>query len=108
MRILYTTQAAISLPEGEPVAVRNPIYFRGPESGVKEVAVMGGFPEIVAAYEALDVPVHVVPEGERQEAGLEPAQMGLPALRKYLKGLGIDFDPKATKDELLALALVSE
>lgn len=107
MRILYTTQAAISLPEGEPVAVRNPIYFRGPESGVKEVAVMGEFPEIVAAYEALDVPVHVVPEGERQEEGVEPAQMGLPALRKYLKGLRIDFDPKATKDELLALALVS-
>ena len=108
MRILYTTQAAISLPEGEPVAVRNPIYFRGPESGVKEVAVMGGFPEIVAAYEALDVPVHVVPEGERQEAGLEPAQMGLPALRKYLKGLGIDFDPKATKDEMLALVPAAE
>jgi len=108
MRILYTTQAAIFLPEGEPVAVRNPIYFRGPESGVKEVAVMGEYPEIVAAYEALEVPVHVVPEGERQDAGVEPAQMGLPALRKYLKGLGIDFDPKASKDELLALVSGAE
>lgn len=108
MRILYTTQAALALPEGEPVAVRNPIYFRSPESGVKEVAVMGDFPEIVAAYEALDVPVHVVPEGERREAGLEPAQMGLPALRKHLKGLGIDFDPKASKDELLALLSAAE
>ena len=68
MRILYTTQAAFALLEGEPVAVRNPIYFRSPESGVKEVAVMGDFPEIVAAYEALDVPVHVVPEGERPHA----------------------------------------
>lgn len=103
MKILYTTQAAIPVPEGASVAVRNPIYFRGPESGAEEVAVMGDFPEIVAAYEALDVPVHVVPDGERQEVGVEPAQMGLPALRKHLKGLGIDFDPKATKDELLAL-----
>lgn len=108
MKILYTTQAALVLPEGAPVAVRNPIYFRGPESGAEEVAVMGEFPEIVAAYEALEVPVHVVPEGERQDAGVEPAQMGLPALRKYLKGLGIDFDPKASKDELLALVSGAE
>lgn len=108
MRILYTTQAAIALPEGEPVAVRNPIYFRSPESGVKEVAVLGDFPEIVAAYEVLDVPVHVAADGDRQESGLEPAQMGLPALRKHLKGLGIDFDPKAAKDELLALVPAAE
>lgn len=108
MKILYTTQAALAMPEGAAVAVRNPIYFRGPESGAEEVAVMGNFPEIVAAYEALDVPVHVVPEGERQEAGVEAAQMGLPALRKHLKGLGIDFDPKATKDELLALVPAAE
>ena len=108
MKILYTTHAAIALPEGAPVAVRNPIYFRGAESGAEEVAVMGGFPEIIAAYEALDVPVHVVPDSERQEAGVEPAQMGLPALRKHLKGLGIDFDPKATKDELLAMLPAAE
>lgn len=103
MKILYTSKAALAMPEGAPVAVRNPIYFRGPESGAEEVAVMGEFPEIVAAYEALDVPVHVVLEGERQEEGVEPAQMGLPALRKHLKGLGIDFEPKAAKDALLAL-----
>ncbi|WP_341667353.1 Ish1 domain-containing protein [Alcaligenes sp. SDU_A2] len=108
MKILYTTQATIPVPEGAFVAVRNPIYFRGPENGAEEVAIMGHFPEIVAAYKALDVPVHVVPDGERDEVDVDPAQMGLPALRKYLKGLGIDFDPKATKDELLALALVSE
>ncbi|TGV06468.1 hypothetical protein E4695_13005 [Alcaligenaceae bacterium 429] len=100
MKILYTTKHQ-DIPAG--LSVRNPQYFEKPEQGVKAVYVDGDYPNIVQAYQGLGVDVEVVTIGDAEQAPVDPTDMGLPALRKHLKALGIEFDPKATKDELLAL-----
>lgn len=98
MKILYTTKHQ-DIPAG--LSVRNPQYFEKPEQGVKAVYIDGDYPHIAQAYQELDV--EVVTIGDAEQDAVDPADMGLPALRKHLKALGIEFDPKATKDELLAL-----
>lgn len=100
MKILYTTKYQ-DIPAG--LSVRNPHYFEKPEQGVKAVYIDGDYPHIVQAYQVLDADVEVVTIGDAEPGTVDPADMGLPALRKHLKALGVEFDPKATKDALLAL-----
>lgn len=57
----------------------NPRYFRKDElrKGVTHVTVMGDYPEIVEAYEALGVSVTVLPKGAKAawKDGLAPVQV---------------------------------
>ncbi len=56
MKLIYSNDPS-DVTEG--AQNRNPDYFDGPEKGVEEVGVVGDYPKIVAAYEALEVPVVV-------------------------------------------------
>ncbi|BBH12905.1 hypothetical protein [Chromobacterium haemolyticum] len=54
MKLIYTSRTEGFESDG---LYRNPSYFQGPEKGVSSVLVEGEWPEIVDAYEALDIPV---------------------------------------------------
>jgi len=56
MKLIYSNDPADLIDGAQN---RNPDYFDGPEKGVEEVGVVGDYPKIVAAYEALEVPVVV-------------------------------------------------
>lgn len=108
MKLLYTKQNR-DIPEG--VSARNPSYFDRPEAGVIEVYIDGDYPDIVKAYEALQINVTVIEKKPGAEqavavdhgAGADLEQMSVADLRKHLEGLGIELKAKATKAELLQL-----
>ncbi|WP_085637914.1 MULTISPECIES: hypothetical protein [unclassified Pseudomonas] len=57
MKLIYSTQNSDFDPEKR---YRNPVHFDRPEAGVKQVVVMGDWPKVVSAYEAVGVDVSVV------------------------------------------------
>jgi len=57
MELVYSTQNSDFDPEKR---YRNPAHFDRPESGVTHAVVIGDWPKVVAAYEALDVEVSVL------------------------------------------------
>ncbi|WP_374419429.1 hypothetical protein [Chromobacterium sp.] len=57
MNLIYTSRTEGFDADG---VYRHPRYFQGPEKGVASVLVEGDWPEIVAAYQALEVPVEVL------------------------------------------------
>lgn len=124
MRLLYTKRRA-NFPEG--FAVRNPHYFVKPETGVRLVAVEGSYPEIAEAYqklgvsveafgdqlEAVEVPESTISEQNKADAETvavgqadikDPYDMTVDELQAYLNELGVEFDSKAKKADLLKLA----
>ncbi|AQS50547.1 hypothetical protein PAEH1_01465 [Paenalcaligenes hominis] len=125
MRLLYTMRC-VDFPSG--FAVRHPRYFVKPEAGVEHVSIEGDFPVIAEAYEALGVPVETiggnaaeaiaVPELAISDADKAEAEtvvldqpvvkelddMTVDELQAYLTELGVEFDPKAKKADLLKLA----
>lgn len=101
MELIYTNQLDGFDPNKR---YRNADLFRGVESGVTAVIVVGEHPEIVAAYEALGVGAVVVDLYEDQgKQETDPAKMGVADLREWLTAQGIEFDPKAPKAEILKL-----
>lgn len=56
MKVIYTTQMA-GLREG--FAYRNPRYFSAIVPDVQQVAVVGNWPDVVAAYEKAGIPVEI-------------------------------------------------
>lgn len=124
MRLLYTKRRA-NFPEG--FAVRNPHYFVRPEADVSLVVIEGGYPVIAEAYQKLGVPVEAfgdqaeaveVPGSaikEQDKVDAETVVMGqvkvkelddmtVDELQAYLTDLGVEFDAKAKKADLLKLA----
>ncbi|PNA03529.1 MULTISPECIES: hypothetical protein [unclassified Pseudomonas] len=57
MELVYSTQNSDFDPEKR---YRNPAHFDRPESGVTHAVVIGDWPKVVAAYEALGVEVSVL------------------------------------------------
>lgn len=54
-------------------AVRNPVYFRGIESGFAHVVIDGDWPEVVAAYKAAGIDAEVLkPETPKQSKSTKP------------------------------------
>lgn len=54
MKLIYSTQRS-DFKEG--CSYRNPQYFERVENGVKSVEVVGDWPNVVAAYEAIGIEV---------------------------------------------------
>ncbi|MEZ2742668.1 HeH/LEM domain-containing protein [Paenalcaligenes hominis] len=98
MRLLYTKRRA-NFPEG--FAVRNPHYFVKAEGGANLVAIEGSYPEIAEAYQKLGVSVEAF--GDRADVKALD-DMTVDELQAYLNELGVDFDAKAKKADLLKLA----
>lgn len=68
MNLIYTCRSEGFEPGGH---YRNPRYFQGPEKGVASVLVEGDWPEVVEAYQALEIPVEVLQEEEPGQAAQE-------------------------------------
>lgn len=95
MNLIYTCRTEGFEPDG---LYRNPRFFQGPEKGVSSVSVEGEWPEIVEAYEALDIPVEELPEAaaqhsdrdgqvnERPATGLQAAPELMPPAAKPQRG----------------------
>ena len=124
MRLLYTKRRT-GFPEG--FAVRNPHYFVRPEADVSLVVIEGDYPMIAEAYQKLGVPVEAFGDqaeavevsgasiSEQDKADAETAavdqadgkaldDMTVDELQSYLNELGVEFDAKAKKADLLKLA----
>lgn len=124
MRLLYTKRRA-NFPEG--FAVRNPHYFVKAEAGANLVVIEGSYPEIAEAYqklgvsveafgdqlEAVEVPESTISEQDKADAETvaggqvdtkDPDDMTVDELQAYLNELGVEFDSKAKKADLLKLA----
>ncbi|MFJ2456773.1 HeH/LEM domain-containing protein [Pseudomonas protegens] len=101
MELIYTNQLDGFDPNKR---YRSADLFRGIENGVTAVIVVGEYPGIVAAYESLGVDVVVVDLDENQgKQETDPAKMGVADLRDWLTAQGIEFDPKASKAEIVKL-----
>lgn len=124
MRLLYTTRR-LNFPEG--FSARHPNYFVKPEAAAKQVFIEGNYPVIAKAYQELGVPVETFGEkataakesdavaSEQDKTEVEAVameqvdvkaldDMTVDELQAYLNELGVDFDAKAKKADLLKLA----
>lgn len=127
IELIYSTQAGDFLAGR---AYSNPRFFSTPRTGVSKVLIVGEWPKIVAAYEAMGVPVERL---DAQQAVAEPEHTRLPAdlaeqiaetfpasepatdeaastdgltkpeIIADLEAMNVDFDPRARKADLLAL-----
>lgn len=80
MNLIYTSRTEGFEQDG---LYRNPLYFQGPEEVASSVLVEGDWPEIVDAYESLDIPVEVLPEA----TALWPSDQSSPANAPLLPGI---------------------
>ncbi len=108
MNIVYTILPRV--PEGD-FACRNPRYFQGVEKDAENVLVMGSWPHVVAAYEAVEATVESISEAEFLAAAVEPAEGRLPEdqqremLIDELLERGIHFDDSMGIDELRSMTI---
>ncbi|MCU7645645.1 HeH/LEM domain-containing protein [Pseudomonas piscis] len=100
MELIYTNQLDGFDPNKR---YRSADLFRCVESDVTAVIVVGEHPAIVDAYEAIDVEVSVVDLISQDKQETDPAKMGVADLRDWLTAQGIEFDPKASKAEIVKL-----
>lgn len=91
--------------------MRNPHYFVRPEADVSLVVIEGDYPVIAEAYQKLGVPVEAfrdqvssetVPVDQSDAKNLDG--MTVDELQVHLNELGVEFDSKAKKADLLKLA----
>ncbi len=97
MKLIYTKQG--TAVKGHSGGCRNAGYFEGVESVATEVVIVGDYPNIKEAYEKDEISVTVL--------GAESSNLNkktVDELKQLLEANGIEFDPKAKKEELLELA----
>ena len=123
IELIYSQQAT-DFVKGR--AYSNPRFFTSPRAGVSKVYLVGEWPEIRAAYEALGVPVERIDAVDVVAAPLEtagpdpdlteriaeafpdgPAAPDDAGLTKAeivadLEGMGVEFDARHTRARLLA------
>ena len=81
---------------------RNADYFQGVEAlpDDSKVAVIGDYPHIAEAYEQIGVEVYLTMTKAEE---FDYSKLSVGELREHLAVQGIEFDPKASKAELLKL-----
>lgn len=101
MELIYTKQRS-GFEQGK--SYRHPDLFRAVERGVKKVVIVGDYPDIEAAYKAVNVDVEVL-NGNTAEAQPEtdPHKMKKAELQAWLTSQTIQFDPAANMPDLKAL-----
>jgi hypothetical protein len=99
MELIYTKQRT-GFEKGK--FYRNPEFFRTVERGVTKVTVIGDYPAVVEAYQAVKVDVDVQ-GGNTAPAETDPSKMNKADLQAWLTSKGIQYDPAAKVPELKAL-----
>ena len=101
MELTYSNQLDGFDPEKR---YRNPDLFRLIERDATTVVIVGDYPEIAAAYEAVGVEVTLSAHGSEQDKlEPDPKEMSVGELREWLTARGIEYDAKAPKLDLLKL-----
>lgn len=108
LHVVYSTQRS-GFEAGKQY--RNPKWFDGPLGHPDKVVVVGEWPEVVAAYEAIGIPVEVVPEpinaAPVDEPDRTPGEIPPPPAAPVPVDIPSDWQSwHWTKKEQLAVALI--
>ncbi|AHZ77252.1 MULTISPECIES: hypothetical protein [Pseudomonas] len=94
MELIYTTQRSGFDPGKR---YRNPLHFQHAEDGVEEVVVIGDWPKVVEAYEAVGVEVTVVEALKRAAVVVGPDSAAFERLVAELAMVGVIVESFASR-----------
>lgn len=97
MKVIYTENPSKAID----TVYRNPNVFYGVIAKATEVTVEGDYPNIVEAYNAMGIEVNQPTPNDRKS--INPADMKVDQLKEALTAKGIEFPPKAVREELIKL-----
>lgn len=101
LKIIYSTTAALAVAYVQKgYSQRNPNYFAGPQAEVLDIVVMGDFPHIVEAYEAVEGCKVKAVKLTAKDDGKAPAKAKAPTKAETAKAKKDAADAKDAADTL--------